>query len=520
MTLRTASGVCAVIGLFFASCREDRRAPSAPDPRPEPVALAHEADHEADREAAPDADHEAASDAADAAEITARATMMAPLTGDLDELVARRYVRVLVPLSRSFFYLDKGRQFGLSYEAGLAFEKWLNERLGSGVIKVHVEFLPVDRERLLPLLAEGRGDLAMGNLTVTDERAQLVDFSAPFLTGVSEVVVTASDQPPLKSADDLAGREVHVRKSSSYFASLVALNARLQAAGKEPVRIVAAPADLEDEDLLELVDAGTIPATVVDSHVAAMWKEVYDDLRVCEGVRVRENGAVAWAVRKGCPKLLAEVSAFSGENRKGSLQFNMIYKKYLKGGKQLAHAANSAEARKFVALIDSFKKYGEQYDVPWLLLGAVGYQESRLDQNARSKSGAVGVMQLLPSTAASPEVAIEDVETSADANVHAGAKYLRWVAEKFVNEPQLDRLTRGLFVLASYNAGPSRIAKLRKKAAGLGLDPDRWFGNVEVVVAKDIGRETVQYVSNIYKYYVTYGLVVDRMVARGELKKE
>lgn len=509
MALRSATGVLAICGLVLAACGEDRHATDGADARPEPAAQALETS----REPAPDA-----TDAIDAAEIAARAEMMTPMTGDLDELVARRYVRVLVPLSRSLFYLDKGRQFGLAYDAGLAFEKRLNERLGSGVIKVHVEFLPVDRDRLLPLLAEGRGDVAMGNLTATDARARLVDFAAPFLTGVREVVVTAVDQPPLKSLDDLSGREVHVRRSSSYFESLVALNRKLEASGLEPVRIVAASPDLEDEDLLELVDAGAIPATIVDDHVAAMWKEVYDGLRVCGDVRVREDGAIAWAVRKGCPKLLAEVSAFSEANRKGSLQFNMLYKKYLKGGKKLERAASSAEAVKFTALIDSFKRYGAEYDLPWLLLGAVGYQESRLDQGARSKSGAVGVMQLLPSTAASPEVGIEDVETSADANVRAGAKYLRWIAEKFVNEPQLDRLTRGLFVLASYNAGPSRIAKLRKKAAALGLDPDRWFGNVEVVVAKDIGRETVQYVSNIYKYYVTYGLVVDRMVARGELK--
>jgi membrane-bound lytic murein transglycosylase MltF len=501
----------AAMGFGMASCGDRSAKPQDAGAPPKAAAL--------EKDVAPDAAaDDARQDAADAVETAARATMMAPATGDLDELVKRRYIRVLVPLSRSLYYLDRGQQFGLSYDAGKLFEESLNKRLGSGVIKVTLAFLPVARERMLPMLAEGRGDLAMGNLTVTDERARVADFAEPFLTGVREIVVTAKDQPPPKSVDDLAGREIHVRKSSSYYGSLVALNGKLKAAGKEPVRIVEAPADLEDEDLLEMVDAGLIPATVVDDHVAAMWKDVYDDLRVCDGVSVHDGGSIAWAVRKDCPKLLAEVSAFAKENRKGSLHFNMLYKKYLKGGKKLERAADSAETKKFVALIDTFRKYGEQYDVPWLLVGALSYQESRFDQSARSKSGAVGVMQLLPTTAAGPPVQIDGVETSIDANVHAGTKYLRFIADKHVNEPELDRLTRGLFVLASYNAGPSRIAKLRKKAAAMDLDPNRWFGNVEVVVAKDIGRETVQYVSNIYKYYVTYGLIVDRMVARGELK--
>ena len=501
----------ATMGFGVVSCGD--RGESPQDAGAPPAAAALE---KAGESGSADADRP--DDAAEASETAARAQMLAPATGDLDALVKRRYIRVLVPLSRSLYYLDRGEQFGLAYDAGKLFEEWLNLRLGSGVIKVTLAFLPVARERMLPMLAEGRGDLAIGNLTVTDERARLADFAEPFLIGVREIVVTAKDQPPLKSVDDLAGREVHVRKSSSHQGSLVALNEKLRGAGKEPVRVVEAPADLEDEDLLEMADAGLIPATVVDSHVAAMWKEVYDDLRICDGVSVRDGGSIAWAVRKECPKLLSEVSAFAKENRKGSLHFNMLYKKYLKGGKKLERAADPAETRKFVALIDTFRKYGDQYDLPWLLVAALSYQESRFDQSAHSKSGAVGVMQLLPTTAAGPPVQIDGVETSIDANVHAGTKYLRFIADKHVNEPELDRLTRGLFILASYNAGPSRIAKLRKKAAAMNLDPNRWFGNVEVVVVRDIGCETVQYVSNIYKYYVTYGLLVDRMVARGELK--
>src|SRR5262249_32003669 len=152
----------------------------------------------------------------------------------------------------------------------------------------------------------------------------------------------------------------------SYYDSLVALNETLRAAGKEPVHIVEAPEDLENEDLLELVDAGSIPAIVVDAHVAELWKEVYENLSIHEDVHVHEGSSIAWAVRKDCPKLLAEVSAFAKENRKGSLNFNMLYKKYLKAAKKLDRAADAAEEQKFVAYADVFRKYGEQYDIPWL----------------------------------------------------------------------------------------------------------------------------------------------------------
>jgi membrane-bound lytic murein transglycosylase MltF len=448
--------------------------------------------------------------AAEAAEseayVAAVAKMLEPFHGDLDEMVERRYIRVLVALSRTQYFLDKGQEFGAAYEGGKQFEAWLNERLGSGNIKVQLVFVPTSRERLFEALREGRGDMAAANLTVTDERKAFADFATPFASDVSEIVVIARDQPPLRTREALSGREIHVRKSSSYHASLLALDAELRAAGKPPLEIVPAPEHLEDEDLLEMVDAGLVPATVVDSHIADMWKQVFEQMVVVPEIRLREGASIAWAVRKGCPDLLATTSAFVEENRKGTLIFNVIYKKYLKSTKWVGRAGDDAEMKKFRAATELFQKYGEKYDIPWLLLAALAYQESRIDQDTKSSAGAVGVMQIKPSTAEGKPIEIQGVERSMDRNIEAGTKYLRFIADRHVNEPTLDPLTRGLFVAASYNAGPTRIAKLRKKAAQMGLDPDQWFGNVEVVAAKEIGRETVQYVANVYKYYVTYDL--------------
>ena len=142
-------------------------------------------------------------------------------------------------------------------------------------------------------------------------------------------------------------------------------------------------------------------------------------------------------------------------------------------------------------------------------MAAQGYQESRLDQNAKSPVGAVGVMQVMPSTARDKNVGIPNIE-EIDANIHAGTKYLRFMTDRYFDDPDIDTLNRGLFSFAAYNAGPAKVSKLRKEAAKMGLDPNVWFRNVEIVAAKRIGRETVQYVSNIFKYYLAYRYISEQ----------
>jgi membrane-bound lytic murein transglycosylase MltF len=169
-------------------------------------------------------------------------------------------------------------------------------------------------------------------------------------------------------------------------------------------------------------------------------------------------------------------------------------------------ATSEAELEKFAQTIDLFKKYAGQYEFDWLMLAALGYQESRLDQNVRSHVGAIGVMQVMPATGASMKVGdIKQIEP----NIHAGTKYMRTILDTYFADAKMDGLNRSLFAFASYNAGPSRVAGLRREAEKRGLDPDVWFANVERVAAEKIGRETVQYVSNIYKYYVAYKLILE-----------
>ena len=436
------------------------------------------------------------------------AAAMAPSTGDIEEMQAKRRIRMLVTFSRSNYFLDGPKQMGATYEAGHAFEEFVNKELKTKNLRIHLVFVPVRRDQILAALTEGRGDIAAANLTITDFRRQVADFATPLLRDVSEVVVTTKGAPAVTSVDDLSGRDVFVRKTSSYYESLTRLNDDLKARGKPPVRIVDADEQLEDEDILEMVNGGLVQATVVDNHMANLWKDVYDQLEVHPDVTVRTGGEIAWAVRKSAPKLRALADKFAAQSGQGSAFGNILLKRYFGNASYLKRSTSPEEQRKFRTLIKFFRQYGDQYDLPYLLLAAQGYQESQLDQNRRSSAGAVGVMQIKPSTAEGSPVFIKGVDKDAQKNIQAGAKYLRWIADEYFKDEPMTRVDKGLFALASYNAGPGRVAGLRAKAKKMGLDENKWFQNVEIVAARDIGRETVQYVGNIYKYYVAYDLLV------------
>ena len=439
-------------------------------------------------------------------------------TDDFDGMRDRRLVRMLVAYSKTFYFIDKGTQRGSTYELGMLLEKALNAGTKDRARPIRVVFIPTSRDQLLPALAAGRGDIAAANLTITPERLELVDFSAPIAGDVSEILVTPAGTTAPASAEGLSGAKVHVRRSSSYYSSLVRLNTRLKALGKAPVEIVPADENLEDEDILEMVNAGLIPATIVDSHIATFWKQIFETIELHPDVRVREGGEVAWAIRKDSPQFKQVVDAFIAKNRKGSATGNDILNRYLKSTKWVKNATADADMKRLREVTDLFKKYSDQYGFDWLLVAAQGYQESGLDQSTRSRVGAIGVMQVMPATARDRNVNIPNIH-ELEPNIHAGVKYLRFMVNEYFDDPGIDRVNRHLFAFASYNAGPNRIQRLRRVAADEGLDPNKWFNNVEVVVAREVGRETVQYVSNIYKYYLAYKLVVEQTREREAAKK-
>jgi len=437
----------------------------------------------------------------------AKGALHGSFTGDLDEMIKRRVIRAGVAVNRTHYFIDKGVQRGIAYDALTLFEEELNKKLNTGLLKVHVAFVPLGRDQMVKALNEGQVDLLAAQITVTPERQEKVDFSNPTRTNVSEIVVTGPDAPAITSVDGLSGQTVFIRKMSSYHSSVEALNARFKSEGKALVTIKEAPDTLEDDDILEMVNAGLVPMTIVDDYLAEFWQKVFTNIKPQKAVAVRTGANLAIAFRKNSPQLAQAANNFIKVYGPGSMFGKAMDRRYLQSVKYASNARNKAEQERFQAIVQMFRKYGQQYDIDFLLMAAQGFQESRLDQAARSHVGAIGVMQIMPATGA--ELGVGDIMVE-DNNIHGGVKYMRQIIDKEYKNDGIDPLNQTLFAFAAYNCGFGRMRQLRRLTKERGLDPNKWFGNVEQITSEKIGRETVTYVANIYKYYIAYKLAMEQ----------
>ena len=438
--------------------------------------------------------------------------------GDFDRMLERRMIRVLVPYSRTLYYNDKGQERGITAELIRDFERYLNAKharqLGKRPITIYM--IPVTRDVLILDIAKGLGDIAAGNLTETPARLKLVDFVAPRdRKPVSERVLTGPASPAVTSVDDLAGKHVHVRKASSYYDSLIALNARLKKAGKAAIKLTLVPDALEDEDLMEMLNAGLVELIVVDDGKALAWAQVLPKITVTD-VAVAEGGYTGWAIRKHSPKLAAAIEDFylNWAKKRGVIEARVA--QHHRRIKQITNNVAAKPWQRFEQMFKLFEKYGAKYHFEPLMLAAQGYQESGLNQAARSPVGAIGVMQIMPATGA--ELKVGDIRIL-EPNIHAGAKYMDQLMTRYFPDAGFNDQNRALFAFASYNAGPGRVIALRKEAEKRGLDPNRWFNNVELVAAERVGIETTSYVRNIFKYYTAYTLQLEVLEERRKARE-
>jgi membrane-bound lytic murein transglycosylase MltF len=440
--------------------------------------------------------------------------------GDFDGMVERRAIRFYVPYSRSLYFVNKGRERGISAYLIRDFERWVNKKYAKQLGKrpLTVVVVAATRDKLRADLVDGYADVAVGNIKVLDELLQDVDFVAPDETAVStEVLATGPASPAIASIDDLAGKTVHVRKVSSYYLSLNALNDQFRKQGKEEIKITLVPDALEDEDMLEMLNVGLLQAIVVDDWKAKAWAQMLPKVKVNEQVVLRPKTKVGWAIRKQSPELAAVLNEYYADFAKQGTVGTRVRRDYATKVRVLSNSSASADQKRFEALIAYFKKYGDQYKFDPLMLAAQGYQESQLNQSAKSQVGAIGVMQIMPATGS--ELRVGDIG-QVEPNIHAGAKYMDQLMTKYFADAKFDDENRALFAFASYNAGPGAISRMRKEAEKRGLDPDQWFNNVEIVTAEKIGIETTTYVRNIFKYYVAYRVTTDAMASVETMKQE
>ena len=342
-------------------------------------------------------------------------------TGDLDVMIKGRNIRALVLYNRAgFFYVD-GRPQGIYYEAMRVFEQFVNETLHT---KQHIQvtFIPVRPEDAQAALLQGVGDVLAYAVGVTPDREKQVAFSIPIQTDVKQVLVTGKNFGQLTSLADMGGKKIYVNPLSTYYENLEKVNESLEKQGKPTILIKIADKNLLDEDLMEMVNAGILPATVTIQERAALWANVFPNIVTYPNVVVAQQEDLAFAMRKDSPKLKEMLDKFVKTHSVGTSFGNTIMRRYLQNTHWIKNPASEADIKKFNETVVFFKKYSSQYGFDYLMIVAQGYQESMLNQAARNHD-AVGILQVDIRTAAAPPINIPDIST-VENNIHAGVKVL------------------------------------------------------------------------------------------------
>lgn len=429
-----------------------------------------------------------------------------PFTGDLPEMKKSAAIFVGTTYSMTnFFFLPDGKNHGFEYSLLKDYEDFLNKGRKRRSLPMTLSFIPMTRSQLIPALLKGYCDIAAAGLTITPQRLAEADFTNPYLTGVDEVVVAHKEVTGLRTYKDLSGRSVYVGKSSSYYSSLVGINAKLQAAGLRPVNVVPVEENVSDEDILEMVNAGIAKITVVDSHLAALWSSILTDIRVHEHIAVRRGGRLAWMVRKNNPKLKASLNRFIKRHKKGTLKGNIYFTRYFEKTRLIKNPVGKNTRKKLIQYERWFREYGREYGIDWMLIAAQAFHESGFDHSLKSRAGAIGLMQVLPELEQDARINVKKLHLPEN-NIHAGVKYLALLRDRYFTDPAISPDDRLRFALAAYNAGPGKVRSIRRRAAKMGFDPNQWFGHCEVAALRVVGQETVGYVRNINVYYVALKL--------------
>ncbi|WP_421870230.1 transporter substrate-binding domain-containing protein [Motiliproteus sp.] len=427
-----------------------------------------------------------------------------PFFGDLDKLRERQTLRVLVAYSRSNFFTDRDQIRGFEYEHMEAFKAFLNQ--SDPIRPITFDYIPVPFSRLIPSLLEGKGDLIAANLTITEQRKLQLAFSTPYLNDVQEVLVSHQSQPEIKQLGDLAGKSIYVRGNSSHLQRLSQLNIDMMRQGLEPIDIQIAAPHLAAEDLLELVNAQAIPMVVADNHIAEIWRSVLGGLKIHQGFPLLKNGKIAWATRYDNPKLLEQLNQFAVQLERNSN--SELFQRYYQDTRWIASPLQPDNLEKLGHLVDLFTRYAKRYDHDWISLAAQAYQASNMDHSKRGSDGQIGIMQIPLAYQQHSDLQVgnpHDLEN----NVHAAAKYLDYLQRSYFSDPAISEQDQLFFSWAAYFAGPDKIRRVRRLAEQQGLDPNRWFDNVELTTARTLGRQPVDYVLGSYKYYISYRLHLD-----------
>jgi len=407
---------------------------------------------------------------------------------DLDDIIKNRYIRFLTPKNAFNYYIYQGKHKGYQYELVKKFMDHLNKKYTKkNEIKIQFEIIPVDNNKLIPMLNEGKGDIIAANLTKTQGRGKLISFSTPYLQA-DELIVRNKNIKKVET--------VYVRKSSSYFESL----------NKSKYITKTVPETLDTVNIIELVSLGKYPATVADTSFARISEKVFKNI-VVEAKPLAPRRNISWGVRKGSKQLLAEINLFIPKVKKGSFLGNLLKRKYFNDVSRILKDQKEQRISKYDSLI---KKYALKYGWDWRLLVSLCYQESHFNPNINNRWGAIGLFQIKQMTANEPYINIPNIKglKNIENNIHAGVKYLSWIKNRYFDKNKdIEEKDKFRFTLAAYNTGPARLRRAIKLAKKLKLNHNKWFRNVELAMAKMRKTEPVNYVSEINKRFISYKLL-------------
>ncbi len=425
--------------------------------------------------------------------------------GDLDGMLKRGQLRVLLPFSRTFFFQENDQELGLSAEIFQRYEQFLHDQVVLGNKKMKLIFLPTPKEHLIEDLLTGKGDIAIADLLLPPEQEKHVTFVSPVTLEIQEILVTGPNSPQFKSIFNLSGQEITVHEDSSYAASLQKLNNTLTSINRKPVTLHIADAFLEDEDLLEMTEAGLLPMTVIDSHVGAFWATVFPHIKLHNKIALRTAKEISWAVRPNTPLLQKNIRSFKKNGylpQDGHLGLTEHYRK--KDG-FIKNSLSLPALERYHSTVALLEKYGKKYTFPSLLLAALAYQESQFDLSWPGENGQVGLMGINLSTVLDEglEIDLQQIRKP-EYNIQTAGRYLRFLADRYFSSPRLSELNRNLMAIAAYASGPEQVIAARKRAALAGYNPDIWLNHVETTMLPKNGKDTAQYVRNIYKYFKAY----------------
>ncbi|MBD3420275.1 MAG: transporter substrate-binding domain-containing protein [Chitinivibrionales bacterium] len=432
-------------------------------------------------------------------------------TGDWEGILKRKVLRIATRNNAATYWIYRGKEVGFEYELCKAFAK-------KHKLRIEMQIAP-DWEQLLQWVHDGKADIAAACITATAQRRKLVDFAEPHLFA-TEVVVSGLDStgtPFVTDTADLHSATLYLRRSSSYYQSIT----QFQSQNKVDCKLEFVPEDMETEEILSKVAAGEFQATICDDYIARMEQMHTSDIEIA--FPVSDTQHIAWAIRQSADTLQEQINTFFTETqyRPRDKMYNITYNKYFESRKRIAAARSLHRADKegTISPYDRLmKRYAKRYDFDWRMVAAQTYQESKFNPNARSWAGAVGLMQIMPSTGR--DLRVGDISKPGP-SLHGGTKYMRQLLRRF--EKGIPFQERYRFALASYNAGYGHVIDARRLAQSLGLNSDVWFDNVEQAMLKLAkpeyarkarygycrGSEPVMYVGNIQRLYNHYSQVVD-----------